>query len=116
MKRNVYSGIIKAAKIEKGDLVLIQYWMDQSFSEDIGFLQAEIAAVGATPILVVQNLRISQLVNENMTEETYSDRYFKLYEDADVVIDMMERPIGVLSLKPEKVHAVWNFLLREETG
>lgn len=114
MKRNVYSGIIKAAQIKKGDLVLIQYWMDQSFSEDIGFLQAEIAAAGATPVLVVQNLLASQLLNENLTKETYNDRYFKLYEDADVVIDMMERPIGVLSrpLEPEKMKVLGKYMGR----
>ncbi len=105
MKRETYKKIIGAAGINTGDLVLIQYWMNDTFSEDIGFLQAEIAAAGATPVMVVQNLGISQLVNENATENTYGDKFFKLYEDADVVIDFMERPIGVLSkaLEPDKM-------------
>lgn len=105
MKRDTYCSIIKASGIEKGDLVLIQYWMEDKISVDVGYLQAEIAAVGATPILILQNLTINQLVNENITETTYGDKYFKLFEEADVVIDLMERPIGIIStpLEPEKM-------------
>lgn len=114
MKRDTYCGIIKAAGIEKGDFVLIQYWMNDAFSEDIGYLQAELAAAGATVMLVVQNIKLSQLLNENVTENTYNDRYFKLYEDADVVIDFMERPIGVLSrpLEPEKMGLLGQYMGR----
>ena len=105
MKRDTYKKRVAAAGIETGDLVLIQYWMNDSFSEDIAFLQAEIAVAGATPVMVVQNLKISQLINENATEHTYSDKFFKLYEDADVIIDLMERPVGVLTkaLDPDKM-------------
>ena len=105
MKREIYKKIIAAAGIKTGDLVLVQYWMNDEFSDDIAFLQAEIAAAGATPVMVVQNLKISKLINENATATTYSDKFFKLYEDADVIIDLMERPIGVLSrsLDPEKM-------------
>ena len=105
MKQETYKKIVKAAGIEQGDLVLVQYWMGDKFSEDVAFLQAEIAAAGATPVMVVQNIAISQLINENATEHTYGDKFFKLYEDADVVIDLLERPVGVLSkpLAPEKM-------------
>ena len=105
MKTEIYRKIVKAAGIVPGDLVLIQYWMEESFSEDIGFLQAEIAAAGATPVMVVQKLSISQLINENVTPTTYGDKFFKLYEDADVVIDLMDRPVGVLAkpLDPERM-------------
>ena len=80
MKRETYKKIIGAAGINTGDLVLIQYWMNDTFSEDIGFLQAEIAAAGATPVMVVQNLGISQLVNENATENTYGDKLKRIKE------------------------------------
>ncbi|WP_026524987.1 aminopeptidase [Butyrivibrio sp. MB2005] len=114
MKRDTYKKIVAASSIETGDLVLIQYWMNDSFSEDIGFLQAEIAAAGATPVMVVQNLSISQLINENATEHTYSDKFFKLYEDADVIIDLMERPVGVLTkpLDPEKMGLLGGYMGR----
>ena len=114
MKRSTYCGIVKAAGIGKGDLVLIQYWMNEAFSEDIRFLQAEVAAAGATPVLVIQNLELSQALNESVTEDTYNDRFFKLYEDADVVIDLMERPIGVLSepLQPEKMAILGKYMGR----
>lgn len=114
MKRDTYCAIIKASGIEKGDMVLIQYWMGEQMSEDIAFIQAEIAALGATPVMVVQNIAISQLINENVTENTYSEKYFKLYEDADVVIDFMERPIGVLSrpLEPEKMGILGAYMQR----
>ncbi|SCX10102.1 Thermophilic metalloprotease (M29) [Lachnospiraceae bacterium YSD2013] len=105
MKREVYEKIVKAAGIAAGDMVLVQYWMGETFSEDVAFLQAEIAKAGATPMMVVQNINVSQLINENATENTYSDKFFKLFEDADVVIDLMERPIGVLNkpLDPERM-------------
>ena len=97
MKTELYKKIVKAAKIEAGDMVLVQYWMEENFSDDVAFLQAQIAAAGATPVMVVQNLKISQLINENVTPTTYTDKFFKLYDDADVIIDLMERPIGVLT-------------------
>ena len=114
MKIETYKKIVKAAGIQAGDLVLIQYWMEDSFSDDVAFLQAEIAAAGATPVMVVQNIKISQLINENATENTYGDKFFKLYEDADVVIDLMERPIGVLSkpLAPEKMQLLGGYMGR----
>lgn len=61
MERETYRNIMKASGIERGDLVLVQYWMGEQISEDVGFLQAEIAAVGATPVLVLQNLTMSRL-------------------------------------------------------
>jgi leucyl aminopeptidase (aminopeptidase T) len=114
MKQETYKKIVKAAGIQAGDMVLVQYWMGESFSEDIAFLQAEIAAAGATPVMVVQNIAISQLINENATEGTYGDKFFKLYEDADVVIDLMERPVGVLSkpLEPEKMQILGAYMGR----
>ena len=114
MKIEVYKKIVKAAGIEAGDLVLVQYWMEDSFSDDIAYLQAEIAAAGATPVMVVQNIKVSQLINENVTENTYGDKFFKLYEDADVVIDLMERPIGVLSkpLEPGKMQLLSGYMRR----
>lgn len=62
MKRETYKKIVNAAGIKAGDLVLVQYWMNETISEDAGFLQAEIAAAGATPVMVVQNLKLSQLI------------------------------------------------------
>lgn len=114
MKIETYKKIVKAAGIEAGDLVLVQYWMEDTFSDDVAFLQAEIAAAGATPVMVVQNLKISQLINENVTENTYGDKFFKLYEDADVVIDLMERPIGVLTkpLEPSKMQLLGGYMGR----
>ncbi len=114
MKKEVYSSIIKASGIEKGDLVLVQYWMQETFSEDIAFLQAEIAKAGATPVMVVQNINVSQAINENVTEFTYGDKFFSLYENADVVIDLIERPIGVLSapLAPEKMGILGDYMQR----
>ena len=114
MKMETYKKIVKAAGIQEGDLVLIQYWMEDSFSDDVAFLQAEIAAAGATPVMVVQNIKISQLINENATENTYGDKFFKLYEYADVVIDLMERPIGVLSkpLASEKMQLLGGYMGR----
>ena len=64
MKREVYEKIVKAAGIVAGDMVLVQYWMGETFSEDVAFLQAEIAKAGATPMMVVQNINVSQLINE----------------------------------------------------
>lgn len=114
MKKSTYRSIIKAAGIERGDLVLIQYWMGENFSDDIAYIQAEIAAIGASPVLVVQNLALSQLLNENVTADTYGDRFFDLYENADVVIDVMERPVGVLSkqIAPEKMELLANYMSR----
>ena len=114
MKIETYKKIVKAAGIQEGDLVLVQYWMEDTFSDDVAFLQAEIAAAGATPVMVVQNIKVSQLINENATENTYGDKFFKLYEDADVVIDLMERPIGVLSkpLEPEKMQLLGGYMGR----
>ncbi|WP_026493531.1 aminopeptidase [Butyrivibrio sp. XPD2002] len=114
MKMDIYKKIVKAAGIMTGDMVLIQYWMEESFSDDVAFLQAEIAAAGATPVMVVQNLKISQMINENATENTYGDKFFKLYEDADVVIDLMERPVGVLTkpLEPEKMQLLGQYMGR----
>ena len=114
MKRDVYKKIVKASGIAAGDLVLIQYWMGESFSNDIAFLQAEIAAAGATPMMVVQNINVSQMINENASKETYGDKFFKLYEDADVVIDLLERPVGVLTkpLEPERMEILRGYMGR----
>lgn len=114
MKRESYKKIVEASGIKAGNLVLVQYWMNETISEDAGFLQAEIAAAGATPVMVVQNLELSQLINESVTETTYGDKFFKLYEDADVIIDLMERPIGVLlkPLNPEKMGLLGAYMNR----
>lgn len=112
MKRETYCSIIKASGIERGDLVLVQYWMGEQISEDVGFLQAEIAAVGATPVLVLQNLTMNQLINENVTENTYGEKYFRLFEEADVVIDLIERPISILAkpVEPEKMAILGSYM------
>lgn len=114
MKTEIYEKIVKAAGIVAGDMVLVQYWMDETFGEDAGALQAAIAEIGATPVMVVQNIKVSQAINEHATATTYGDKFFKLYEDADVVIDLMERPIGVLNkpLDPERMGILKDYMGR----
>ena len=105
MKIETYKNIIEVCGIAKGDLVLVQYWMGEHISQDVEFLQAEIAAAGATPMLVVQKTSMNQRINENINEFTYGDKYFKLFEQADVVIDLIERPIRLIEkpLNPEQM-------------
>lgn len=114
MKVEIYEKIVKAAGIKANDLVLVQYWMEDSISEDAANLQAAISGAGAAPIMLIQNLAISQKIGENVTASTFNDKFFKLYEDADVIIDLMDRPIGMLSapVAPEKMEILGQYMGR----
>lgn len=96
MNRKVYDKIVKASGIQKGDMVIIQYWMNEQLSEDVQFLQAAIAGVGASPLLILQQRHMNQQIFESATEGCYDEKYFSIYENADAVIDLVERPIALL--------------------
>lgn len=96
MKREVYNKIVEAMGLREGDLVIVQEWSDGSISDDARFLQAAIAAKGATPLLLMQEVRQNQMIFEGATPACFSDNYFQILQKADVFIDLMERPIGLL--------------------
>ncbi len=114
MKKEVYKKIVSASGIKKGDLVVIQYWMNGTLSSDVMDLQAQIVAHGATPILMIQNREMNQRVLEEIQDTTFDDRYFQLFENADFVIDLMECPIGLLNapLAPEKMGLCGQYMQR----
>lgn len=102
MNREVYDKIVKASGIQAGDLVVIQYWAEDCLKEDVISLQAAVAKQGATPLMLMQSVKLNQQIFENATKDCFGEKYFSVIKTADVFIDLIERPISMLMKPLEK--------------
>lgn len=103
MNRETYSKLINAAEIKQGSIVLVQYWGENLMSEDITNIQAALVQNGCTPVLLIQSREQNQVIFSEAEEGCYGEKFFRMLENADVVIDLLEHHVSMLKEPlPEK--------------
>lgn len=108
MDRKIIYKIIKAIGIEKEQIVLLQFWGDDSQREILHNFSYEVASLGASPIEFQQSRLINYELFSNAMDTCFNDKYYSLFDNVDIVIDIcMYRavlPLPKLAENKEKMN------------
>ncbi len=91
MIRNLFKDAIG---IQKGEVVLLQFWGEEADRELLHKFSNQVAALGASP-MEYQHARSNYVgLFKNVKEGCFSENYFKLFGAVDIVIDIcLYRPV-----------------------
>lgn len=108
MDRKIINKILKAISIDKGQIVLLQFWGEDSQRHILHNFSYEILSFGASPIEFQQSRLINYEMFTNATETCFNDKYFSLFENVDIVIDICMYkavlPLSKLTENKEKMN------------
>lgn len=93
MEKNLIGKMVKAMELEKGEVVLLNFWGDDTEIQDLYDFVGAVAAEGAMPMTLLHTNQYDRELVENMDEEI-PEKWLEQFAAADVVIDIMERTAG----------------------
>lgn len=94
MEKKLVYKIVKAMELQKGEIVLLNFWGDDTEIQDLYNFVGAVTAEGAMPMTLLHTNQYVRKLIENMSEEV-PDKWFEQFTIADTVIDIMEKPVGV---------------------
>lgn len=94
LKRDVIKKIVNSIGILKNDVVLVQFWGEDSDREILHDFSCEIAALGASPIEFQQSRIVNANLFSSVTEDCFNKKFFNFFNNVDVIIDLfMYQPV-----------------------
>lgn len=114
MNRDIIKRIVRASGIRKGELVLVQYWGEDTSSEYLTNFVAELAGIGATPFILQQSRVRNTIMFEQATTDCFDDKYFSMIEKADCAIDLIEGIVSIIErpLEADKMDICRKYMQR----
>jgi len=97
---NNISNLVNAMQIKQDDVVLVQLWGENEHTSVMNDFCIEIAALGASPIMLQHSRLFYKAMFEKVDSESepFNDKYFSVYEPITFVIDLM-------AYRPAEPHA-----------
>ncbi|MDF2821562.1 MAG: Leucyl aminopeptidase (aminopeptidase T)-like protein [Clostridiales bacterium] len=80
--------IVKAFEIEKRQIVLLQFWGEDEDRKTLHDFSYAVAANGGVPIELQHAKTYYNGLFENMPEQIFGEKYFSIFKEVDVVIDI----------------------------
>lgn len=103
-KKEVIQRIVKATGVQAGEIILLHFWGDDEERHLLHAFSTEVAAFGATPFELQQSRKVNYEIFMNAKEDCFGERYFRIFEQIDAVIDIfMYQPV-VLDEKLDEEH------------
>lgn len=93
MERELVDKMVKAMELQTGEVVLLNFWGDETELSDLYDFVGAVTAVGAMPMTLLHTNQYERALLENMEGEV-PEKWLEQFAVADVVIDIMERPAG----------------------
>ncbi|MGN0350717.1 MAG: aminopeptidase [Roseburia sp.] len=93
MEKNLVCKMVKAMELQKGEVVLLNFWGDDTEIQDLYDFVGAVAAEGAMPMTLLHTNQYEKELIENMDEEV-PEKWLEQFAVADVIIDIMEKPAG----------------------
>lgn len=96
MERSLITKLVSGMGLNAGQIVLLNFWGEEEERETLHMFAQEIAGVGAVPIEWMQ----SRILNEALfirMNAPIGDRFYKIYDSVDVVVDLQMESIGIVS-------------------
>lgn len=108
MNPNIISKMIKASGVSEGELILIHFWGDDDQKEIANHFLAEVARLGATPVLLQQSRTINKNIFANVKESCFNEQYFELFSKFDGILDVFAyQPVMLGYSLPEEEMALY---------
>jgi leucyl aminopeptidase (aminopeptidase T) len=93
----------EAIGIQKGEVILLQFWGEEADRELLHRFSNQVAALGASPVELQHDRSNYSILFKNMKEGCFSDNYYKIFDAVDIVIDIcMYRPVMPASDFPKE--------------
>lgn len=107
MDRRIINKILKAIDINKGQIVLLQFWGEDSQRDILHNFSFEVLSLGASPIEFQQSRLVNYEMFTNASDTCFNDKYYALFDNVDIVIDICMYkavlPLPKLSENKEKM-------------
>lgn len=94
MEKQLIKKLVQAMEIEKGEIVLLNFWGTEEETEKLYEFAGEVAAEGAFPMPFMHFPKYYEAVFER-TEREIPEKWMKQFEAVDVVIDIMNYTPGI---------------------
>ncbi len=104
MEQKLINKLVNAMELEKGQVVLLNFWGEEEELEDLHHFVNAVASVGAMPMSLIHSSKYYQNLFENMSGEV-PEKWFEQFMCADVVVDIINHAPGMppKGLAPEKM-------------
>lgn len=93
MKKELIEKMVRAMKLEPGEVVLLNFWGEEEELDDLYAIAAAVAAVGAFPQLMLHSLTCYGKLFQNVNE-AFPQKWYQQFDAADCVIDILCRAPG----------------------
>lgn len=100
MERRLINKIVRAMEFKSGNIVLLNFWGSEEELEDLYAFASAVAEAGAYPQILHHSLKYYTQLFPSLSCE-FPEKWFKQFEEVDVVIDIMNRAPGLV---PEGLH------------
>ncbi|MDF2540981.1 MAG: Leucyl aminopeptidase (aminopeptidase T)-like protein [Herbinix sp.] len=87
-KREIINKLVKAFELQPGQIVLLQFWGEDEDRRILHEFSNEIASVRCLPIELQHGRNSYKELFTNMEENLYKERYYNIFKEVDVVIDL----------------------------
>lgn len=94
MEKNLVCKLVKAMELQKGEVVLLNFWGEDTEIQDLYDFVGAVAAEGAMPMTLLHTNQYERELVENMNGEV-PEKWMEQFAIVDTVIDIIEKPAGL---------------------
>ena len=102
MKKETISKIVKASGVAAGELILVQFWGEDSDKQIANDFIAAVAALGGSPVLLQQSRTINRDIFASANESSFGENYFDFFSSFDAVLDIFAYQPAILGYELEQ--------------
>ncbi|MDD6306536.1 MAG: aminopeptidase [Clostridiales bacterium] len=94
MEKELIKKLVQAMEIEKGEVVLLNFWGEEKDLDDLYEIAGEIAAIGAMPMPLVHSGRYYAAIFNQLSSDI-PEKWTKQFDVVDAVIDIINQEPGM---------------------
>lgn len=114
MKLDLIRKIVKASGVTEGEVILVQFWGEDSDIEMMHNFAAAVAELGASPFELQQSRTHNRDIFTKVKRTSFDDKYYSVFENVDAVIDVFTYQPVVLKyeIEEEQMACYRNYMKR----
>ena len=94
MEQKLIDKLVSATELEKGQIVLLNFWGEEEEIEDLYHFINAVSATGAMPMSLIHSSKYYQNLFENMQSEV-PEKWFEQFAGVEIVVDIMNHTPGM---------------------
>ncbi len=88
LKQEIMNKMVEAMEIQKGELVLLNFWGEDQERDVLHMVEYAIARIGAMSIALQQSRSVNAELFHHIDSDQVYDKYLSVFEKVDTVIDI----------------------------